>query len=565
MITSSQSNQVPTQAIAVALVLWAVLGGTACLDSQTKHCSWGHLCPKGLICDPVGQTCIHPSQELICRGLADGTECTPDHTGGDPHVCVAQICRRSHCGDGLTDPSAGEVCDDGNTDSGDGCRADCRGQEECGDGLYDPAAGEVCDDGNDNDNDQCTQLCDRIRCGDGLLSGLEICDHGDDNSDTEPDACRTDCTLARCGDGVVDAPDTSDCWSQTTEQIVATSSTRILAADLNVDGRDDLLVWSNERSRFEVYLSQGDGTLVEANRSPHSVSGIDGLAVADLNGDGAPDVVAISDLNPPLRVYLADATGLAPLGGGVLSLPRSTSNVVVGDFNGDLVPDLVGLYGGDCELDVTYGLGDGTFAGFHSATLGVGGCWSDAMQAADMDGDGNLDIVVAAAEDGVFVMRGDGLGNFESPPRYEGPKHPGSTIRDMVVADVNGNGLPDILYPEQYPPQSPLRVLINQGNFQFTEAPGTPLPLGVSSLRLDTGDIDGNGTPDVAVIDLFASVVFLVMSSSDGTLSVVTPPPGTMALTADDVAFGHFYDSPFGGLALLKIADHSVTYWAFEP
>lgn len=48
------------------------------------------------------------------------------------------------CGDAVLDE--GEVCDDGNTQSGDGCRADCLGEEICGDGLLDP--GEQCDDGN---------------------------------------------------------------------------------------------------------------------------------------------------------------------------------------------------------------------------------------------------------------------------------------------------------------------------------------------------------------------------------------------------------------------------------
>src|SRR5689334_19714139 len=44
------------------------------------------------------------------------------------------------CGNGAPDP--GEVCDDGNTMGGDGCRADCLGNEDCGDGFVD--VGEYC-------------------------------------------------------------------------------------------------------------------------------------------------------------------------------------------------------------------------------------------------------------------------------------------------------------------------------------------------------------------------------------------------------------------------------------
>ena len=60
-------------------------------------------------------------------------------------------CANAVCGDGIEDVA--EACDDGNTDSGDGCRGDCMKIEECGDAVTD--AGETCDDGNDNPADGC--------------------------------------------------------------------------------------------------------------------------------------------------------------------------------------------------------------------------------------------------------------------------------------------------------------------------------------------------------------------------------------------------------------------------
>jgi N-acyl-D-amino-acid deacylase len=64
--------------------------------------------------------------------------------GGDPR-----------CGDEVIDE--GELCDDGNTNVGDGCRADCLGLEVCGDGLLDP--GELCDDGDLGDDLECATDC----------------------------------------------------------------------------------------------------------------------------------------------------------------------------------------------------------------------------------------------------------------------------------------------------------------------------------------------------------------------------------------------------------------------
>ena len=105
------------------------------------------------------------------------------------------------CGNGLIE--GGEVCDDGNNVSGDGCSADCRSAERCGNGIVDAAAGEECDDGNTQSGDGCDGSC-RLEappeCGNGVLERDEECDDG--NASNE-DACLTTCVPARCGDGFI--------------------------------------------------------------------------------------------------------------------------------------------------------------------------------------------------------------------------------------------------------------------------------------------------------------------------------------------------------------------------
>lgn len=548
----------------------AALPAAACLDTKTTLCAEGHVCPEGRICDPAGPGCIHPSQATVCLEEPNDVFCTPDHSAA-LHVCVAEICRPSTCGDGVLDPreGAGEVCDDGNTEAGDGCRADCQGTEVCGDGLADPEAGEVCDDGNLNDSDQCTQLCDRVRCGDGLLSGLETCDAGDGtNSDVLPDTCRTDCTLPACDDDVVDTPDRTGCWFEAGDTEVILSPSGVLAADLDGDQLDDAFVWSYDYERFEVYLSTGDGTFLEAPTSPHNVqAGVYNLAVADLDGDGDMDVVITREQSPSLQIFLGDGTGALTAHATAGHPGRLLENLLVGDFDGDQVPDLAGLHETDCEIDVIYGLGDGTFdnANVHSAGAGPPSCYSEAIGAADLNADGHLDVVVAAAERGIYVMAGDGAGEIVSPAVFVKPLVEEVSIRDLAVADLDGDSLPDILYAAQLPPQSPVRILLNQGSFAFTESPSSPLPLGLSSLRLDAGDWDGDGIADVAVVDYFAAVVFLIHHIGGGTFQALTPPPEGMAVNADNVAFGRFFDHGSGGLALLRIAEHRVVYWSFDP
>ena len=160
----------------------------------------------------------------------------------------------SGCGDGLLQAAAlGEVCDDGNNVSGDGCAADCLAVEanfacvnpgkpcestvSCGDEKIEGT--ETCDDGNDQPLDGCDASCQRepgwicaapgdpcqaAQCGDGIIAGVEQCE--DDNATpTSNDGCSATCALepgyvcetpgsacrkAVCGDGVVEGGEPCD-------------------------------------------------------------------------------------------------------------------------------------------------------------------------------------------------------------------------------------------------------------------------------------------------------------------------------------------------------------------
>jgi len=95
------------------------------------------------------------------------------------------------CGNGALDP--GEVCDDGNTASGDGCSASCTSDETCGNGVVDPVTGEVCDDGNTTDGDGCSADCKSDEtCGNGVVDTAagETCDDG---GLTPADGCDANC------------------------------------------------------------------------------------------------------------------------------------------------------------------------------------------------------------------------------------------------------------------------------------------------------------------------------------------------------------------------------------
>lgn len=165
-------------------VLVVAVFAVGCIKpAETQKCG-EFTCGLGAICSPDGSRCVAPETVSACSGLAEGDRCV--YTGISDGVCREQICVPGGCGNGMLETALGEVCDDGNFASGDGCRGDCLSDERCGDGIADLVAGELCD------------------CGEDGASMPVGCDTP--NSDDPNATCRLDCTPARCGDLVIDAP-----------------------------------------------------------------------------------------------------------------------------------------------------------------------------------------------------------------------------------------------------------------------------------------------------------------------------------------------------------------------
>src|SRR5689334_12714007 len=95
---------------------------------------------------------------IALAALAGGCELRLDRDDDEtPDAIPPDAATPSACGDGIVGP--GEVCDDGNTDGGDGCAPLCDSNERCGNGILDLLQGEQCDDGNLVDGDGCSAGC----------------------------------------------------------------------------------------------------------------------------------------------------------------------------------------------------------------------------------------------------------------------------------------------------------------------------------------------------------------------------------------------------------------------
>ncbi len=109
----------------------------------------------------------------------------------------------------------------------------------------------------------------------------------------------------------------------------------IVAADFNADGKLDLAVANQDDSTLTILLGNGDGTFTAATGSPVAVGGGPyALATADLNSDGKLDLVVANQDDSTLTILLGNGDGtFTPAAGSPIALDGVPDSVAVGDFN----------------------------------------------------------------------------------------------------------------------------------------------------------------------------------------------------------------------------------------
>jgi len=117
-----------------------------------------------------------------------------------------------------------------------------------------------------------------------------------------------------------------------------------------------------------------------------------GVATGDVNGDGRPDVVTANSGNNTVSVLLNQGTGL----GAAASFQSAVSpvNIAVADLDLDGRPDLLTANPGDPAIAVLLGNGNGTFQPFVKYLSNTGN-QPTSLLVADVNGDGRPDVLTA--------------------------------------------------------------------------------------------------------------------------------------------------------------------------
>jgi reactive intermediate/imine deaminase len=273
------------------------------------------------------------------------------------------------------------------------------------------------------------------------------------------------------------------------------TSANASVGDVNRDGHLDIVLVKGRHwpLRNLVRLGNGDGTFRPAipvdTAADRSYSGV----LVDLDGDSALDMVVSNDSPDAKKVYRNDGTGRFALVTTFGRADWNTRHVAVGDVNGDRIPDLVLANRDSRNASPSYlclGAGKGRVVE-PCQTISNGS--STTITMADVNADGALDLVIPHRDGGQgHVALNDGRGAFLTKRPF-GPAK--ATIRSAYAADLDGDGVMDIAAIDELGGASIMRGL-KGGAYAEPVALG---PTGQRPYAMAVHDVDGNGRTDVVV------------------------------------------------------------------
>ena len=127
----------------------------------------------------------------------------------------------------------------------------------------------------------------------------------------------------------------------------------------------------------------------------------------------------------------------------------------------------------------------------------------------------------------------------------------------MVVADLNGDGKLDIAVAN-YEGNS-VSILLGTGGGTFTQAPGSPIPVGTAPIAIALGDFTGSGKLSLAVANNGDNTLTLLLGYGDGTFTQAPGSPIPTGKGPSALAVGDFNGSGRLGLAVSNTLDFIVS------
>ncbi|MGA9120533.1 MAG: VCBS repeat-containing protein [Bacteroidota bacterium] len=326
---------------------------------------------------------------------------------------------------------------------------------------------------------------------------------------------------------------------------------QIVAADLDGDGRNQFVSFNSEKGVISILKRAGNGF------SEQSIAAVPArhLSIADINSDGRPDILLYGRTSAGVITYLNRRNGRF-VRGPVLFPDISVSDLQVRDLDGDGVNDVFLLDWLSNKLDVFYGisrmifseqlsvdlpgepgaLAVGPVTAKRTTRIGItfpsmkkiivydGNALGDfsigtiiecpsspgGILIEDIDKDG-LSEVVTSTDHGILVRGGAPASSVERTQFFAPPAGPNL----WALATVRGDGYPDLVVMDRR--TRTLRILFNEAHTPAVE-PVQSYAVGVDPLGVAIGDVDGDGLQDVLVANEGSNTISTLLNRGDGLL-----------------------------------------------
>lgn len=297
----------------------------------------------------------------------------------------------------------------------------------------------------------------------------------------------------------------------------------VVVIDINGDGAVDLAISNRDGDSVSVFLNSGSGVFVPGvGRSFAALARPFAMATADFDGDGNPDLVVALQGDDQVAILMGSAVGIfsEPALFGVGDSPR---DVATGDFDGDGNIDIATANREDDTVSILLGNGDGTFGVFTSVTLLAAAdadtrAQPEGLAVGDFDGGSNDDLAVSRSHNthsDVVVLLNMGDGTFGEPTDFAVGQDP----RGVVTADMNGDGNLDLVVSNN--DSKDVSVLLGGGDGTFTSA-GNFATGQDANEALAVGDMNGDGNLDVVAANRERDNVTVFLGDGTGSLGPPT-------------------------------------------
>jgi|GEM_PF-2140904 len=289
---------------------------------------------------------------------------------------------------------------------------------------------------------------------------------------------------------------------------------KVMAADLNNDGNDDLILLSVQSNQLAIFMGKGDGTFESVRYHTLRDYGSD-FAIGDFDGDGKLDLAVANSIAPSFSLYKGNGNGTFGSGQDFVLVENGTlvnaQALVAVDYNNNGKMDLMVKQSGGNRIWI-YEHNGSTFAEAYR----FGGNYhfnASFLTFGDLNGDSYPDLLATTngSSDQLTVELHNGTGTAISTGDYDITN---SLIRSIVVTDLDGDGHLEVATLNPY--ANLVNVLSGPGNGQFSNV-STIRNSGSNAQSMAAGDFDGDGNIDLVLANYGSNNISILLGQGDRT------------------------------------------------